>query len=99
MHGAEEGVDDGRGDLATEDAGVESTEISGSTGKSSSSSEIGIDSGDLAALMMMENAKVQDRSQVVVDGLKNGVRKWLEKVVVDEVEMDGARGRRKPING
>ena len=78
MHGAEEGVDDGRGDLATEDADVESTEISGSTGKSSSSSEIGIDSGDLAAYMMMENAKagvhkVEVRSRVIVDSLKNEV--------------------------
>lgn len=43
----------------SEEAGVESTESSVSTGRSSS--EIGIDSGDLAALMM-ESAKAKGRS-------------------------------------
>ena len=61
---------------AAEEAGLESTESSGSTGRSSS--EIRIDSGDLAALMM-ENAKAQGRSQVVVDGTKNGVRRWVAR--------------------
>ena len=58
-----------------EEVGVERTESSASTDRSSS--EIGIDSGDLTALMMMETAKTQNRSQAVVDGLKNGVRRWV----------------------
>ena len=90
--GAEEGINKGRGVSAAEEAGVESTESSGSTSRSSS--EIGIDSGDLAALMIMENAKVHDRSQVVVDGLKNGVRRWVARGGGGCGE--GGWGRRKP---